>query len=100
MRIYISGAITKDKGFYRRFLNAESDLKRHGHEVINPARIGKILPKNMDYEEFMSIDLFLLDMCDAICLLQGWEESDGAKREFEFAKANNKKIFYQRSAKR
>ena len=62
MRIYISGAITKDKGFYRRFLNAESDLKRHGHEVINPARIGKILPKNMDYEEFMSIDLFLLDM--------------------------------------
>ena len=48
MRVYISGPITKDKGYYQKFLNAEHKLKEAGCEVINPARIGKILPKSFE----------------------------------------------------
>ena len=33
----------------------------------------------------MNIDLYLMDMCDAIYLLTGWENSRGANREYGYA---------------
>ena len=96
MRIYISGAITKDKGYYQKFLNAEIALKKKGHEVINPARVAKALPKSMEYENFMKIDFACIESCDAICLLRDWQISDGSKREKEFAESLGLRIIYER----
>ena len=44
MRVYISGPITKDKDFYSKFKNAETKLREEGYEVINPAKIGLLMP--------------------------------------------------------
>ena len=96
MRVYISGAITTDKGYYQKFINAEIAMKRQGHDVINPARVAKALPRRMEYEEYMKIDLVLLETCDAICLLKDWETSEDAKREKAHAESLGKRIIYER----
>ena len=96
MRVYLSGMISADKGYYQKFLNAEIAMKKLGHTVINPARVAKALPKGMLYEEYMKIDLVLLETCDAICLLRDWESSPGSRREKEHAERIGKKIIYER----
>ena len=96
MRVYISGAITADKGYYRKFLNAEIELKKKGFEVVNPARVAKSLPKALEYEDYMRIDWALIEVCDSICLLKDWETSAGSKREKEYAEQLGKKIIYQK----
>ena len=97
MRVYISGPITKDKGYYQKFLNAEHKLKAAGCEVVNPARIGKILPKSFSHGEYMDIDLALLQKCEAIYMLKGWNASIGAKNEISFAKEMGLRVIYEGS---
>ena len=99
MRVYISGAISADRGYYQKFLNAEVNMKKLGHEVINPARVAKSLPKRMGYEDHMKIDFALIETCDAICLLRDWELSAGSVREKEFAESLGKAIIYERRKK-
>lgn len=95
MRIYISGSITKDKGYYQRFLNAENHIKAQGFEVINPARIGKILPKSFTHGDYMDIDYALLQKCDCIYMLKGFACSIGAKNELNYAKEHGIRVLYQ-----
>ena len=86
MRIYLSGKITGlDKDVYsRQFERAESFYKTGGFDVINPVTIGEIILKNnpkAKWEDFMAEDLKALRTCTHIVLLEGWEESKGAKME-------------------
>lgn len=67
MRVYISGGITGVEGYKENFAKAEKQLKEDGHEVINPTAFDDILPR-LTYEQYMKLDLCLLDMCDAIYL--------------------------------
>lgn len=94
-RVYISGPITKDKGYYQKFLNAEHKLKEAGCEVINPARIGKILPKSFEHGEYMKVDYTLISLCDAVYMLKKWNTSIGAKNEYTFAKELGLKVLYE-----
>lgn len=96
MRVYLSGAISADKGYYQKFLNAEVAMKKLGHEVINPARVAKALPKRMGYEDFMKIDFALIETCDAVCLLRDWESSSGSRREKEFAESLGKTFIFEK----
>lgn len=88
-RIYISGAITGIDDYQEHFAKAEADLKAEGFTVINPAVLDHVL-KGMSYEELMKIDMLLLDMCEAIYMLKGWEKSCGANREYGYAIAKDK----------
>lgn len=99
MRIYISGAITKDKGYYRKFMNSEIRLKKLGHEVVNPARLGKCLPKTFEQKDYLDVEKEIITKCDAICMLKGWEESEGAKEEYSFAKQMNIKVIFEKEVK-
>ena len=85
MKVYISGSMTgvPDKN-KERFAAAEEYLLAKGHIVLNPA----ILPEGLTYQEYMSIDLAMLDAADAIYLLRGWDKSPGAS--FEALCAHNK----------
>ena len=86
MRIYLSGKITGlDKEVYtRQFARAETFYKTSGFEVMNPVKIGEeILKRNPSatWEDFMAEDIKALESCTHIALLEGWEESKGAKME-------------------
>ena len=86
MRIYLSGKITgrEKEDYTRQFARAESFYKTSGFDVVNPVKIGeevlKINPK-AEWQDFMIRDLEALRTCTHIALLEGWEESKGAKME-------------------
>ena len=89
MRVYISGGITGVEDYKKKFADAEQALYLEGHQPFNPTKLD--FP-NLDYEEYMRLDFCLLDMCDAIYMLKGWENSRGANREYGYASAKDKII--------
>ena len=94
MRVYISGPITHDKNYKKKFEYAEALLKIYGiEEVFNPAKVN--LPDNTTWEEYMKHDLNELLKCDGIYMLKGWRRSKGARLEYKIAKALGLKIAYK-----
>lgn len=89
MRIYLSGAITGTSDYMERFRVAEEKLTQDGYIVFNPAAVNAMMPKGTTYEEYMQVSLTLLDMCDAICMMDGWRDSKGANREYGYALAKD-----------
>lgn len=43
---------------------------------------------------FLDGDLEMVRLCDAIVMMDGWEKSEGAKRELEEAEANALEVIY------
>ena len=93
--VYISGAITGTDDYLERFEKVENELKEMGYEVINPAKFNSHLPKTTTWEQYMAIDYKMLDICDTIYMLNGWENSKGANAELDYAKQNSKMVIYQ-----
>ena len=94
MKIYIAGPITGKLEYRKKFMAAERRLRRKGHIVVNPAT----LPDGLgEARRYMKICFAMLDCCDAVYFLQGWEESVGAKEEWEYAKVKGKMLFYELS---
>ena len=91
--IYISGAITGATDYMERFAEAEERLTAAGYKVINPAKVTSGVDGVLCYEDVMELDIVLLGKADAIYMLQGWEDSRGANREYGFALAAGKKIW-------
>lgn len=92
MTIYIAGKMSGVKDFNRpAFFEAEKRLTAYGCKVLNPAKIGE-LP---EYELYLPINKAMLDGSDAIYLLDGWEDSPGARKELEYAKEKHLRIYHQ-----
>ncbi len=93
MKVYIAGPMRGIAKYnYPAFNEAAKMLRANGHEVVNPAEVSSryadpdtiannaaLLRLLMDYE------LELLRSCDAVCLLDGWLNSEGACAEVSFA---------------
>ena len=81
--IYISGPMTGIENLNRdMFDEAESLLRECGENPINPHNF----PEQESYEDYLMIDLEMIAMAaDAIALLPGWENSNGAKKELKTA---------------
>ena len=77
MKIYISGPITNVLDYKEKFGQAEKHLKEKypNAEIINPTMI--VLPSSCTHEDYMKIDFMLLDLCDAIYMMPGWDLSKG-----------------------
>lgn len=82
MTVYIAGPMTGRPNYnFDAFFAAEERLRREGYKVLNPAKIG-LLP---EYEMYWPINKAMIDGADTIYMLNGWLDSPGARREFEYA---------------
>lgn len=86
-RVYIAGPM---KGLpehnYPAFHAAAKTWREAGYAVLNPAELsGPDL--NRPWHEYMVVDIMvIMKACDALVVLPGWRNSDGARTEVFLAK--------------
>ena len=99
MKIYISGKITglTKEEYVSNFLEAEKHLTGQGHEVANPVKFVEGIDLN-DYPKLMGKSIEELLNCDAIYMLNNWQDSKGAKTELNTALIYEKAIIYESEA--
>ena len=82
MKVFISGPMTGIDDFNREAFNdAARKITKKGHVALNPA----VLPDGLLHREYMKICYAMLKVSNAIYQLPGWEDSVGAKMEYDFA---------------
>lgn len=87
--VYIAGKVTGDPGYKIKFAKAAVAIERMGYTAMNPA----VLPEGLEHDVAMKICLSMLSASYAICLLDDWVQSMGARREFRHAKELGIPIF-------
>lgn len=88
MKIYIAGPITNDVDYKLKFAKAEKKLLSMGYTVINPVK-----NDGFTYKEYIDIGLNELMRCDAVYLLNGWKNSNGARLEYAYARVTKMRVF-------
>lgn len=94
-RIYISGPITNNEDYIEQFDNAMIELGDQGYIPVRPIGSWADDPYTLDYKEHIELDLALLRMCDGICMLDGWETSDGSRAEKAYAECLGMEVMYE-----
>lgn len=107
MKVYVAGPMRGCFLYnFPTFAAATKALRDAGAEVISPAE--EDLKEGFDpakpedfalekYEAWMKRDFAFIRDCDAICMLPGWEQSPGAKRELALALALDLEILLYES---
>ena len=94
---YLSGSISNGgtkKSSFERFNEAEEKLKSEGHTVYNPASWEQ--KEERAWEWYLARDLMLiLKEKPTLYMLQGWEVSQGARLEKQWAELLNLDIEYE-----
>lgn len=88
MKIYIAGPITGVPDYADRF-NKYRKLVREVapySEIICPH---DFVPSDADWHDAIDMCINVLCQCDMIIMMPGWESSQGATVEHDFAKDNN-----------
>ena len=84
IRCYIAGPMTGYPELnFQAFHAAAARLRDLGIDAVNPAEINP--DKGMSWKECMRTDIAELVTCDAIHLLEGWQNSKGATLEAHIA---------------
>ena len=98
MKVYISGKITglEINTARQYFDTVEEKLKAKGLNPVNPMAL---IPYNPDWkwEDYMAEDMRLLLVCDAIFMLENWQDSKGARIEHAAAKESGLQVFYAKT---
>lgn len=104
MKVYISGKISDlhVDDFTRSFKKAEEELRRRGHEPVNPVELNhdhtyadSLPTKHEKWCYYMDIDMQALIRCEAIYMLNNWQTSRGARVERAIAFEMGLQIIYQ-----
>lgn len=90
-KVFISGKITGDSDYKEKFAKAEKELSAQGYLVMNPG----VFPEGFSWFEYMTITLSMLEVCNAIYMLDGWQDSRGANLEYLQAQHKGYTILYQ-----
>ena len=79
---------------------AAAGLMKDGHIVFSPiSHSHSIAVQNnlpLDFDFWEKFDISFIEWCDCILILQinGWDKSEGIKKEIEIAKQLNKPVYY------
>ncbi|EBR5098920.1 DUF4406 domain-containing protein [Salmonella enterica] len=84
--VFICGPMTGYENYNRdAFMRKEEELIAYGATVLSPA----MLPDGLGHEQYLTITRGMIRVSDAVCLLPGWEKSDGARQEMVYAMKRN-----------
>ncbi|MPM78796.1 hypothetical protein SDC9_125810 [bioreactor metagenome] len=89
--IFLSGKITGDPNYRKKFAAAEKAFTAAGYAVVSPAHLP---PEGLEYDAYMRISMAMQAECETTCFLPDWMESNGSKREYGEAKALGKEIMF------
>lgn len=95
-RCYISGKIADEGNYVPQFIQGAAYVRKELNMVpVNPVFLSDVMSPDDGFtqEEYMNICMRLLEMCDAIAMLPGWDKSFGAVAEWGFALGKNLEIF-------
>ncbi|MCR5725418.1 MAG: DUF4406 domain-containing protein [Treponema sp.] len=89
MKVYLAGPITGHKDYKVKFDSWADIFRGCGFSVMSPA----VLPAGFDYSDYMHVDRAMIDTCDGVVFLPGWEKSVGARDEHAYAIDTDRRIF-------
>lgn len=93
MTYYISGPITNNPNAGEDFARIEETLRQAGFDsIINPEALLRPLALT-EHSQYLHICKALVEVADAVLLLQGWRESTGACIEVGIALSKGIDIF-------
>lgn len=95
---YISGPITNDPEYAKKFAAAEYEIYNLGLRPVNPARLVP-MNKAWTWEDYMREDLKHLLTCSHIYMLRGWVDSYGSKIELDLANTLKMNVIMQKAVK-
>lgn len=85
LKIYIAGPMAGyPEHNFPAFQAAAVRLRSLGYDVVSPHEV-KVEVENPKAQDYLCADIRELLKCNAICLLDGWEKSIGAKCEATIA---------------
>lgn len=88
---YISGKISGIESEAKKtFAKAKDYLHNLGYGALNPFENG--LTADDTWERHLAVDILDLLTCDGLIQLDGWEDSRGARLEYEIARLKGKEI--------
>lgn len=70
------------------------ELWRARFAVICPHKNTGLMDGTLPDETWLAGDLVMLSRCDVLVTVSGWEQSQGATNEVEFAKANGIAVYH------
>ena len=91
VKVYIAGKITGNPSYKQQFAEAEKKLREKGFTTMNPA----VLPDGFEHQEYMRVCFSMIDVCDAVYFLSNWEDSKGARMEYNYAFGTNKDLMFE-----
>lgn len=100
--IYLSGKITGTDDYMERFAKAErfwlnkiANREIDYTSVMNPAKINANMPYDFTHEDYMFMCFPMIDRCDGIYMLDGWEDSKGSNMELTYAMNRRMEVYYE-----
>ena len=84
--LYVSGKISGEKRYAKKFYDAQKKLRDNGYWVHLPMDAVYRKPKSWEHAMKRCISYMLIN-ADGVALLPDWEDSKGAKLEREIALA-------------